>query len=133
MSPKPVLAALLATALLAGIPALAAADPGWQLARRGADDAQEKESETHKSGDHPATTPAASQAPAADPKAKALFESKCSACHSLDRPLGRTKDREGWTRTVMRMKNVNGCPLTDSEAGAIIEYLTQIRGPAAGK
>ncbi len=133
MSPKPMFTALLAVALLAGITALAAADPSWQLARRGADDAQERESEVHKSGDHPAAAPAASQPAGGDPKAKALFESKCSACHSLDRPLGRTKDREGWTRTVMRMKNVNGCPLTDPEAGTIIEYLTQIRGPAAGK
>jgi cytochrome c5 len=71
---------------------------------------------------------------AADPvqgSAKALFESKCSICHPVSRPLGKTKDKAGWTATVTRMKNVNGCPITDEEAGVIIDYLTKIRGPVA--
>lgn len=66
-----------------------------------------------------------------DPEAGALFESKCSICHPASRPLGKTKDRAGWTTTVMRMKNGNGCPITDEEAGVIIDYLTEIRGPGA--
>jgi len=63
--------------------------------------------------------------------AKALFEAKCSLCHPLSRPLGKTKDRKGWTATVTRMKKVNGCPITDEEARAIIDYLTNIRGSVA--
>ncbi len=63
--------------------------------------------------------------------AKALFESKCSICHPVSRPLGKTKDRAGWTATVTRMKNGNGCPITDAEAGVIIDYLTNIRGSVA--
>jgi cytochrome c5 len=65
-----------------------------------------------------------------DPKAKALFESKCSACHELSRPLGKNKDRDGWAKTVARMQKVNGCPITDEEAKTIIDYLVQIRGPS---
>lgn len=60
--------------------------------------------------------------------AKALFEAKCSICHPLSRPLGKTKDRKGWTATVTRMKKVNGCPITDEEAQRIIGYLVAERG-----
>ena len=67
---------------------------------------------------------------AGDPKAKALFESKCSACHPLSRPLGKNKDRDGWTKTVTRMQKVNGCDITDAEAKAIVDYLVAVRGPA---
>ncbi|OGR21831.1 MAG: hypothetical protein A3K53_05860 [Deltaproteobacteria bacterium RIFOXYB2_FULL_66_7] len=87
-------------------------------------------------GDHHApapTTPAAGgadRAKAGDPKAKALFEAKCSVCHELSRPLGKNKDRSGWTMTVTRMRKVNQCPITDAEAKTIIDYLVAVRGPA---
>lgn len=64
-------------------------------------------------------------------EAKALFEAKCSICHPLARPLGKTKDRAGWVTTVTRMQKSNGCPITDDEANTIIEYLAAVRGPAA--
>ena len=60
--------------------------------------------------------------------AKALFEKKCSACHSSDRPKSKQKTAEEWQTTVMRMKNVNGCPITDAEAHIIIDYLTRNYG-----
>ena len=63
---------------------------------------------------------------------KELFEKKCSICHPLSRPLGATMNRDGWTETVTRMQKVNGCPITDEEAKAIVEYLVKVRGPAAG-
>ena len=66
-----------------------------------------------------------------DPKAKALFEAKCSVCHELSRPLGKNKDRDGWTKTVTRMQKVNGCNITDGEAKTIVDYLVAVRGPAA--
>lgn len=47
---------------------------------------------------------------------------------SLSRPLGKTKDRAGWTATVTRMQKVNGCPVSDGEAKQIIDYLVAERG-----
>jgi cytochrome c5 len=79
----------------------------------------------------PGSVPAVPSTSGGDPEARALFESKCSICHPVSRPLGKTKDRAGWTTTVTRMQKVNGCPITDEEAGVIIDYLTKIRGPAA--
>jgi mono/diheme cytochrome c family protein len=74
--------------------------------------------------------PPTSGAEAGDPKAKALFEAKCAACHALSRPLEKNKDRDGWTKTVTRMQQVNGCPISDAEAKEIVDYLVAVRGPA---
>jgi hypothetical protein len=60
--------------------------------------------------------------------AEQLFESKCSLCHSIDRPKSKKKSKEGWETTVMRMKNKNGCPITDEEAQMIIDYLADKYG-----
>ena len=60
--------------------------------------------------------------------AKALFESKCNLCHNIERPKSKKKSFDGWKTTVMRMKNVNGCPLTDEEAEIIIKYLVENYG-----
>ena len=123
MTGKPLFALLLCTALLfATTPVLGGQAGLGQTARRGADDAMEKAPVT--------ATPAQAQQDAGDPKAKALFESRCSVCHALSRPLGKNKDRDGWTNTVVRMQKVNGCNITDAEAKAIIDYLVAIRGPA---
>ena len=54
---------------------------------------------------------------------KALFDKKCSACHSAKRATDQKKTRADWTDTVMRMKNKNGAPVNDEEAKAITEYL----------
>ena len=135
MTGRCMIAALLSAAMLSGAPAVdAGLDTPVQTARqgRGADDASEG---GHRS-DHPAPAPAsaapgeADQSNAGDPQAKALFEAKCSACHELSRPLGKNKDRSGWTTTVTRMQKVNRCPITDAEAKAIIDYLVAVRGPA---
>ena len=60
--------------------------------------------------------------------AKAFFEQKCSTCHSIDRPKSKKKTAKEWESTVMRMKNVNGCPITDEEAKIIIDYLAKNYG-----
>jgi len=60
---------------------------------------------------------------------RSLFEQKCSVCHAPDRAKAKKKDRAGWEKTVMRMKNVNGCPITDDEAKTIIDYLAKTYGP----
>jgi mono/diheme cytochrome c family protein len=60
--------------------------------------------------------------------AKSLFEKNCSRCHTIERPKSKKKTKEGWETTVMRMKKVNGCPITDEEAQIIIDYLTRNYG-----
>ena len=57
-----------------------------------------------------------------------LFESKCSICHSINRPKSKKKTQNGWEKTVLRMKNKNGCPITDEEAKLIIDYLAETYG-----
>ena len=61
------------------------------------------------------------------PDTKALFEKKCSACHSADRAKSLKKTNEEWTKTVARMKEktVN---ITSDEARIIIGYLTKAYG-----
>mgnify|MGYP001615248470 CR=1 FL=1 len=60
--------------------------------------------------------------------AKALFENKCNQCHSSDRPKALKKTSDEWKATVLRMKNSNGCPITDDEAKLIIDYLSKAYG-----
>ncbi len=64
-------------------------------------------------------------------KGEELFEKKCGICHPLSRALSKSKDREGWEKTVRRMKEVNGCPITDEEAEAVVGYLAKERGPGS--
>lgn len=58
---------------------------------------------------------------------EALFEKKCSICHSIDKPKSTKKTKKGWGKTVKRMKK-NGCPITDEEAKIIIDYLAENYG-----
>jgi mono/diheme cytochrome c family protein len=121
-----VVAAVIATVLLFAGAAVAERAISTELARRGADDAAEG---GHR-GDHHR---GAETVPAGNGAGKALFEAKCSACHDLDRALQQTKDRNGWTATVKRMQQVNGCPITDAQAVEIIDHLVKIRGKDAAK
>ena len=63
-----------------------------------------------------------------DDEAKALFESTCSLCHSLENATDITDTPEGWLSTVTRMRDENGCPITDQEAETIINYLAKSYG-----
>lgn len=60
--------------------------------------------------------------------AKSLFKQKCSLCHSLKKAESERKTAKEWEKTVMRMKNANGCPISDEQAKAIINYLSQHYG-----
>jgi hypothetical protein len=60
--------------------------------------------------------------------AKVLFEQLCSICHSIDRPKSERKTAKEWENTVMRMKNVHGCPIRDDEAKIVIDYLSKNYG-----
>jgi hypothetical protein len=59
--------------------------------------------------------------------AKALFEKKCSICHSADRAKSAKKTNEEWMNTVTRMKNKTG-NVSAEEAKIIIDYLTKTYG-----
>lgn len=64
-------------------------------------------------------------------KGKSLFEEKCILCHAKSRTFLQSMDREGWAKTVERMRKENGSRITDAEAEAIVDYLAKIRGPEA--
>jgi mono/diheme cytochrome c family protein len=68
-------------------------------------------------------------APTPEEEGKSLFETKCNTCHSADRPKKKRKTRKGWEKTVMRMKNRNGCPIDDAQAKTIIDYLAKHYAP----
>jgi mono/diheme cytochrome c family protein len=59
--------------------------------------------------------------------AGALFEQKCSICHSTNRPKSEHKTASEWAATVESMRK-KGCPLTDEEAQVIVDYLAQNYG-----
>ncbi len=61
--------------------------------------------------------------------ARKVFESKCSKCHDLDRPLKKTKTAEGWRKTIARMRSHSQGAITEADAQMILEYLRQVRGP----
>lgn len=56
--------------------------------------------------------------------AKAVVDSKCSLCHSLDRVYSATKTKAEWETTVTRMKS-NGLVITESEYSQVIEFLSK--------
>lgn len=59
--------------------------------------------------------------------AKALFENKCSACHSTDRPKSKNKTASEWADTVERMRE-HGCAVNDAQAKIIVDYLAKNYG-----
>ena len=60
---------------------------------------------------------------------KSTFDTKCSACHGTDRPLGKNKDLAGWTSTVQRMAGKKPGHLTETEVAAVAAYLSIVRPP----
>ena len=74
------------------------------------------------------TLPALVSAVSDDEAAKALFESKCSQCHSLENATDKTDTPKGWLSTVTRMREQNGCDITRQESDIIIDYLAKFYG-----
>ncbi|GAB4284658.1 MAG: hypothetical protein Kow0092_39010 [Deferrisomatales bacterium] len=62
-------------------------------------------------------------------RARAVFESKCSLCHPLQRPLSKRKERRGWEHTVARMQRYAAGRITDEDAATVVEYLVRVRSP----
>ncbi len=74
------------------------------------------------------TLPALVSAKGGDEAAKALFESKCSLCHSLENATDITDTPEGWRNTITRMREENGCEITAEDTETIINYLSKFYG-----
>jgi mono/diheme cytochrome c family protein len=56
--------------------------------------------------------------------AKSTFQTKCSACHALERPLEKNKEFQAWVETVRRMAAKKPEHLTEEEIQAISGFLT---------
>ena len=56
--------------------------------------------------------------------AKSTFQTKCSVCHSLERPLEKNKKFQAWIETVRRMAAKKPEHLTKEEIQAVTGYLT---------
>ena len=55
--------------------------------------------------------------------AKSTFDTKCSACHGTDRPLGKNKSAADWLATVQRMAGKKPGHLADKEIADVAAYL----------
>lgn len=56
--------------------------------------------------------------------AKSTFQTKCSVCHVLERPLEKNKKFQEWVETVRRMAAKKPEHLTDEEIQAVSGFLT---------
>ena len=56
--------------------------------------------------------------------AKSAFQTKCSVCHGLERPLEKNKEFQAWVETVRRMSSKKPGHLTDEEMKSIPGFLT---------
>ena len=61
--------------------------------------------------------------------AKAIFEAKCSLCHSIVLPLGKNKTPMEWSKTVTRMQQKAPDKISDADVKAIVAYLNALQGP----
>ena len=67
-----------------------------------------------------------------DGNGRDLTAGRCAICHSLDY-LPRNApvmDRTGWQKSIQKMRDKFGAPITDEEAQQILDYLA---GSYAGK
>jgi sulfite dehydrogenase (cytochrome) subunit B len=57
-------------------------------------------------------------------------QAMCSMCHSLDYIAINSpfQDRTAWEKTVRKMVNVMGAPLTDEDVAVIVNYLANHYG-----
>lgn len=61
--------------------------------------------------------------PPAQQKAYSLFVSKCSACHTIARPINTTMTQGEWERYVKRMMHKPNSGISDSQGKEIYEFL----------
>jgi hypothetical protein len=67
-----------------------------------------------------------------DANGRDLTAARCAICHSVDYIPANAPvmDRTGWQKTVQKMRDKFGAPITDEEAQQILDYLA---GSYAGK
>ncbi len=67
-----------------------------------------------------------------DGSGRDLTAARCAICHSLDYIPSNAPvmDRAGWQKTIQKMRQRLGAPITDEEAQQILDYLA---GSYAGK
>jgi cytochrome c5 len=67
----------------------------------------------------------------AEGEGKERVQAMCSMCHSLDYIVinSRFQDRTAWEKTVRKMVNVMGAPLTEEDVTVIVNYLAAHYGP----
>lgn len=68
----------------------------------------------------------ADAAGATDPRA--LFETKCKLCHSLEKATHEKLDRAGWDKMVKDMAAKKAGWISDTEAATIVQYLVTTHG-----
>lgn len=62
-------------------------------------------------------------------QAKALFEKKCSQCHSLERILKTQKGADWWRGTVKRMSEMPGADISGDDTAHIMQYILEEMPP----
>ncbi len=60
---------------------------------------------------------------------KAVVQTACAQCHSIDVITNQSRSREEWTDVVSRMIG-NGAQLSDDDYNLVIEYLATHYGPS---
>jgi hypothetical protein len=73
-----------------------------------------------------ATTQSPASTPALD--GATLLETRCSACHSVNKVTQIKQTREQWGQTVSEMI-AEGAQLTEAEKAVLVDYLTKTYGP----
>jgi mono/diheme cytochrome c family protein len=63
-----------------------------------------------------------------DGPGKALVQTACAQCHSIDVAISQPRSRDEWTEVVSRMIG-NGAHLTDDDYNVVLEYLATHLGP----
>lgn len=79
----------------------------------------------------PTQAPSVSTAPSAEKATldgATLLDTRCSACHSADRPKKARKTPEEWNKTVTRMVR-KGARLTEPEKKVLLDYLAETYKP----
>jgi cytochrome c5 len=59
--------------------------------------------------------------------AQSLFETKCSACHDLEKPLSKREKTADWQATVERMAAKRAGHLTVTKVAEIAAFLSAVR------
>jgi mono/diheme cytochrome c family protein len=83
-------------------------------------------------GAHPAVAGAADETGVvlAEGDGRERVQAMCSMCHSLDYIVINSpfQDRTAWEKTVRKMVNVMGAPLTEEDVAVVVNYLASHYG-----